>query len=107
MAIKTGCRPEIKRTDTFNPWQTDWRFRDAIENAAALHAPGAYVRMPSGAGHDAQVVASKLKSAMLFVPSIGGISHHWTENTDDDDLVLGCQVLADAAEAILRAESKP
>jgi len=38
---------------------------------------------------------------MLFVPSIGGISHHYAENTKDEDLVLGCQVLADAAEAIM------
>jgi beta-ureidopropionase / N-carbamoyl-L-amino-acid hydrolase len=38
---------------------------------------------------------------MLFVPSIGGISHHYTENTRDEDIVLGCQVLADAAASIL------
>jgi N-carbamoyl-L-amino-acid hydrolase len=35
------------------------------------------------------------------VPSIGGISHHYAENTRDEDIVLGCQVFADAAEAIL------
>jgi N-carbamoyl-L-amino-acid hydrolase len=39
---------------------------------------------------------------MLFVPSIGGISHHYTEDTSEDDIVLGCRVLADAAENILR-----
>jgi N-carbamoyl-L-amino-acid hydrolase len=33
---------------------------------------------------------------MMFVPSIGGISHHWSENTADADIVLGAQVLADA-----------
>ena len=57
--------------------------------------------MPSGAGHDAQVLSRMLPSAMLFVPSIGGISHHYAENTLDEDIVLGCQVFADAAEAIL------
>ncbi|TIL21979.1 MAG: Zn-dependent hydrolase [Mesorhizobium sp.] len=102
--IKTGCRANIERTETGKPCNMDPVFQQAIENAAARYAPGVYVRMPSGASHDAQVIARKLKSAMLFVPSIGGISHHWTENTDDADVVLGCQVLADAAEAILRGE---
>ncbi len=41
------------------------------------------MRMPSGAGHDAQVTGlKKMPAAMMFVPSIGGISHHFTENTD-------------------------
>ncbi len=39
---------------------------------------------------------------MLFVPSISGISHHWAEDTREDDIVLGCQVLAGAAESIFR-----
>jgi N-carbamoyl-L-amino-acid hydrolase len=34
---------------------------------------------------------------MLFVPSIGGISHHWAEDTKDDDLALGVSVLGEAA----------
>jgi N-carbamoyl-L-amino-acid hydrolase len=37
------------------------------------------------------------------VPSINGISHHYDENTSDEDIVLGCQVLADAADAIRAA----
>ncbi len=41
---------------------------------------------------------------MLFIPSIGGISHDFAENSRDDDIVLGCQVLADAAASVL-AES--
>ena len=49
-------------------------------------------RCPRGAGHDAQILAQMLPSAMLFVPSIGGISHHYAENTRDEDIVLGCQV---------------
>jgi len=75
----------------------------ALEQAAERHAPGSATRMPSGAGHDAQYLARRLPAGMLFVPSIGGISHHWTENTADADLVLGCQVLATAGEALLRA----
>ena len=59
-------------------------------------------RMPSGAGHDAQWLARKLPAAMMFVPSIAGISHHWSENTSDDDLVLGAQVFTDGIAEALR-----
>jgi N-carbamoyl-L-amino-acid hydrolase len=41
---------------------------------------------------------------MMFVPSIGGISHHYSENTSAEDIVLGCQVFADAAAAIVATE---
>jgi N-carbamoyl-L-amino-acid hydrolase len=42
---------------------------------------------------------------MLFIPSIGGVSHDFAEDSHDVDIVLGCQVLADATAAILRASS--
>ena len=60
--------------------------------------------MPSGAGHDAQYLARAIPAAMLFVPSIGGISHHWTENTSDEDIVLGARVFADAIADVLKSE---
>jgi N-carbamoyl-L-amino-acid hydrolase len=75
--------------------------QQALQDAAQRLAPGLHQAMPSGAGHDAQIIAQVLPSAMLFVPSIGGISHHCAENTRDEDIVLGCQVLADAAATIL------
>ncbi|MCP5150255.1 MAG: hydantoinase/carbamoylase family amidase [Ectothiorhodospiraceae bacterium] len=81
----------------------DETLRAHLERAAEAHAPGAWMPMPSGAGHDAQVLARRLPSAMLFIPSIGGISHSFDENTGDDDIVLGCQVLADAVVSILGA----
>ena len=74
----------------------------ALDAAAERHAPGKHMRMPSGAGHDAQWLARKLPAAMMFVPSIGGISHHWSENTSDEDLVLGAQVFADAIADVLK-----
>jgi N-carbamoyl-L-amino-acid hydrolase len=77
------------------------RLLEALDEAAEEHAQGAHMRMPSGAGHDAQILARRLPAAMMFVPSIGGISHHFTENTADADIVLGCQVFADAAAKIL------
>lgn len=75
--------------------------QDAIEAAAEAHAAGRHTRMPSGASHDAQVVSARLPTGMLFVPSIGGISHHWSEDTSDEDIVLGGQVYADAAARLL------
>ena len=57
--------------------------------------------MPSGAGHDAQYMARVIPSAMLFVPSIGGISHHWAEDTSQADLAMGLRVLADGARRFL------
>lgn len=77
----------------------------ALDVAAETHAPGRWTRMPSGAGHDAQYLARLMPAAMMFVPSIGGISHHWTENTSDEDLVLGAQVFCDAVEAVLKASA--
>lgn len=56
--------------------------------------------MPSGAGHDAMVMGRFMPAAMLFVPSIGGRSHDITEDTAEPDIVLGCEVLADAVERI-------
>ncbi|MCB4821626.1 Zn-dependent hydrolase [Roseicella aerolata] len=74
----------------------------ALDAAAAKHAPGAWQRMPSGAGHDAQYIARMMPVAMLFTPSIGGISHHWAEDTKEEDLALCCRILADGAEGFLK-----
>ena len=74
-----------------------------IETAAEQHAPGKWQRMPSGAFHDAGIISACLPAAMLFIPSIGGISHDFAEDSSDEDIVLGCQVLADAAASILTA----
>lgn len=102
VAGSTGCPVAIERIATGQPGRMDPVFRTALARAAERHCPGKQVQMPSGASHDAQLISRKMRAGMLFVPSIGGISHHWTENTADADLVLGCQVLADASEDILR-----
>ncbi|MGA1062193.1 MAG: M20/M25/M40 family metallo-hydrolase, partial [Ilumatobacteraceae bacterium] len=65
-----------------------------VESAAAARGLSVQ-RMPSGAGHDAQMLARVCPAGMVFVPSIGGISHNPAELTDDADLVVGCQVMAD------------
>ena len=100
---KGPCKVEMVNLSRTQPAPMDERFQDAIEEAAGTHAAGLHMRMPSGAGHDAQLLARRMPSAMLFVPSIGGISHHFTENTDEADIALGCQVFADAAAKILQS----
>ena len=49
--------------------------------------------MTSGAGHDAQMMARLCPAAMVFVPSVGGVSHNPAEHTDSGDLVAGNNVL--------------
>lgn len=50
-------------------------------------------RLPSGAGHDAQMLARTCPAAMIFVPSVGGLSHNVREHTQPDDIVAGARVL--------------
>jgi len=78
------------------PTQMDAGLRAHLEAAAQRHAPGAWLQLPSGAFHDAGILSALLPAAMLFIPSIGGISHDFAEDSREDDIVLGCQVLADA-----------
>ena len=95
------CRARMECVFRSMPRVMDEGFQAALERAAERHAPGLHVRMPSGAGHDAQILTYVMPSAMLFVPSIGGISHHIAEDTKPEDIVLGCQALASAAADIL------
>ena len=78
------------------------KFQSALAAAAEAKIPGKQTRIPSGAGHDAQVFAKHMPSGMEFVPSIGGISHHWTEDTSDEDIVIGAMVFLDAVVRLLR-----
>jgi N-carbamoyl-L-amino-acid hydrolase len=100
-AQRGPCEVTVTYRGATAPSTMDPGFQSALTAAAQAHAPGLSQPMPSGAGHDAQIISLILPSAMLFVPSIGGISHHYTENTRDEDIVLGCQVFADAAASIL------
>jgi N-carbamoyl-L-amino-acid hydrolase len=98
------CHSELEVLSHTPPRLMNSKFQDALEQAAEQHAPGKHMRMPSAAVHDAQIFARLLPAGMLFVPSIGGISHHYAEDTKEEDIVLGCRVFADAAERILRAQ---
>lgn len=76
------------------------RMQEAIERAAARIGL-ASVRLPSGAGHDAQMMARLAPMGMVFVPSVGGVSHSPKELTSWDDCARGAAVLL---EAVLAAD---
>lgn len=100
-ANKGSCQVTLERLSASVPTAMDAGFQAVLAGAAEHYAPGLVAHLPSGAGHDAQILAKRVPAAMLFVPSIGGISHHWSEDTDEADIVLGCAALADAAARIL------
>jgi N-carbamoyl-L-amino-acid hydrolase len=89
-----GVRIEATRARApIAPTRMDEGLQEHIAAAAERHAPGKWQRMPSGAFHDAGIVSASIPSAMLFIPSIGGISHDFAEDSRDEDIVLGCRVL--------------
>lgn len=81
------------------PVAMDRALRTALETGAQRIAPGKWRNMPSGALHDATNVARLMPVAMLFVPSIDGISHDFAEDTSEGDLIAGLRVLEIAANA--------
>ena len=70
------------------------RVIDMVESAARNRG-NSVQRMPSGAGHDAQMLARMCPSGMIFVPSHKGLSHNVNEHTDEADLVAGANILLD------------
>ncbi|WP_419914291.1 hydantoinase/carbamoylase family amidase [Hoeflea sp.] len=78
------------------PTEMNSGLRGSLEQAASELAPGKWRVMPSGALHDAANVARLMPAAMLFVPSIGGVSHNFSEDTKRKDLIRGAEVLARA-----------
>ncbi len=81
---------------------TDERFRRWVE-AAAEGLGLASMRLPSGAGHDAQAVALFAPVGMIFIPSVGGLSHHPDEYSRPDDVEAGVNVLL---RTLLRADEE-
>jgi N-carbamoyl-L-amino-acid hydrolase len=76
----------------FDPVDFDPEIVELVERTATgLGHP--VRRLPSGAGHDAQMMARVCPAGMVFVPSIGGISHNPAEDTRPEDLVAGAEVL--------------
>jgi len=97
------CTATLEVLSQSTPALCDPALQAALAAAAEDLTPGQWRHMPSGAGHDAQYMARTMPSAMLFVPSIGGISHHWAENTAPEDLAMGLRVLAEGVRRFLAA----
>ncbi|SLN60142.1 N-carbamoyl-L-amino acid hydrolase [Falsiruegeria litorea R37] len=95
-AIEVGFGPLLG----LEPVAMDMKLQAALVSAAEKVAPGKWRKMPSGALHDATNVAELMPVAMLFVPSIGGISHAFEEDTDEADLVAGLHVLSGAVNSL-------
>ena len=95
------CSAVLEVMSQSKPAMCDLALQDALAGAAEALTPGKWRRMPSGAGHDAQYMARIMPAAMLFVPSVGGISHHWTEDTKPEDLAMGLGVMVEAARRFL------
>ena len=91
---------EVAPVAGIDPSNMDAAITQALRSAAQELAPGQWRDMPSGALHDAANVSRVMPAAMLFVPSIGGISHAFDEDTEEADLVLGLEVLNRAAQSL-------
>ncbi|UWQ49876.1 hydantoinase/carbamoylase family amidase [Leisingera caerulea] len=100
IAADHNVTAELGTVMGIEPAAMDARFQAELAAAAEALAPGKWQKMPSGALHDAANLATVMPAGMLFVPSIGGISHAFDEDTDEADLVVGLQVLDSAARAL-------
>jgi N-carbamoyl-L-amino-acid hydrolase len=92
LAADEGVTISSRRLARFEPVAFDQGIAARIE-AHADRLGYSHRRMSSGAGHDAQMLARVCPTAMIFVPSVGGISHNPAEHTEPADLLAGAQVL--------------
>ena len=76
----------------FEPVEFDASMVDLVE-ASAQRLGHSTKRMPSGAGHDAQMLARICPTAMVFTPSVNGLSHNIAEFTEATDIEAGANVL--------------
>jgi N-carbamoyl-L-amino-acid hydrolase len=96
IAADTGTTISFAALDvTAVPAPTDQRLRKIIQQAATDLGLTTKL-MPSGAGHDAQDIARIAPIGMIFVPSVGGISHSPKEFTTASDMANGASVLMHA-----------
>jgi len=96
IADRLGMTLEFGPMLGLEPVAMDQTLRQALITGAEANAPNRWRNMPSGALHDATNVARLMPVAMLFVPSINGISHDFTEDTTEKDLIVGLRVLEQA-----------
>jgi allantoate deiminase len=95
IAARLGVAVQVDTDKDEQPATMDAGLLDVLRVAA--DACGAsWQRMPSGAGHDSQLMATRVPTAMVFVPSAGGLSHTPEEFSTLEDCARGASVLATA-----------
>ncbi len=99
IASATNTQVEMKRSTHHDGAVSDPRLMDVVEKSARTLGLTSR-RLPSGAGHDAQSMAVPGPMAMIFVPSVGGISHSPREFTTWEDCANGANVLLHAVQAL-------
>jgi len=92
IAISEGVEIKTRELARFEPVVFDDRVIDLVEEIAK-EQNNSVQRMPSGAGHDAQMLARVCPAGMIFVPSVKGISHNAAEFTEEVDLNAGANIL--------------
>ena len=92
IAHSEGVSISTRYLARFEPVEFHPQVVELISTIAKTHTQ-AVVHMPSGAGHDAQMFARVCPSAMIFVPSVEGISHNPSEFTSQKDITLGTNIL--------------
>ena len=102
IAAETKTTIEIVPASSNAPAIADTAVQDVIERASRDLRLSSQ-RMPSGAGHDAQMMAQLAPMGMIFVPSVGGISHSPKELTRWEDCTNGANVLLRSVLALDRA----
>ena len=95
LAAAEGVAVASRSLARFEPVEFDPRVVGLLEQLVD-DAGRSHVRLPSGAGHDAQMMARLCPAGMLFVPSRDGISHNPAEHTDPEHLVAGTNLLLQA-----------
>jgi N-carbamoyl-L-amino-acid hydrolase len=92
LADANGVRASLEKLESTPAVPVAERMQRLVAEAASASG-WTHQRLPSGAGHDAQAIAAIAPMAMIFVPSVGGVSHAPEEYTSPQDCANGAQVL--------------
>jgi len=102
VAARHGVTVQVQSISFDAPARMSPRMMDLIEEGAGACGCSA-LRMPSGAGHDAQVMARITDAGMIFIPSYGGVSHNPDESSTDSQIERGTRVLFHVLQLLLAA----
>jgi N-carbamoyl-L-amino-acid hydrolase len=97
-AVAEGCTCDVVRISAKPVTIFDARLCEVLERGCG-RAGGTRSRLFSYAGHDASVLAGRVPTAMIFVPSTAGLSHNPKEDTPEPQLVRGAQALLESVVA--------